>query len=213
MKNFSKLLLLLSSSFIAINCLAISGTFYNSISNRSSTSFWSGIGYEIGTDRWDNCGWWGEYGWGYYKTGGNCGPGDGAGNYINAYTTIGQTGGHTSNYGRTAANQKLYVDYPQGTRALQITNDVNGSDSEHIYLKTWCKNQQEWWDKEYIGQNATTFQKTIILPAVGGGYDVAYALFEYNPQYGTTPDEYVDFFESNKGTGELLAARYVNKCF
>lgn len=211
MKKFSKLLLLLSSSFITINCLAISGTFYNSISNRSSTSFWSGIGYEIGTDRWDNCGWWGEYGWGYYNTGGNCNGSIGKG--IASYSTIGQTGGHTSNYGRTGAKEVIYVTDSSGTNGLTITNHVDGSDSEHIYLKTWCKNQQEWLDKEYVGQNATTFQKTIILPAIGGGYDVAYALFEYNPQYGTTPDEYVDFFESNKGTGELLAARYVNKCF
>lgn len=211
MKNFNKLLILLASSFVTINCPAISGTFYNSITNQTNTAFWSGISYEIGTDRWDNCGWWSENGWGYYNTGGNCSGGIGRG--IAGYSTIGQTGGHTSNYGRTGAKEIIYITYPSGTNALTITNHVDGSDDEHIYLRTWCKNQQEWLDKEYIGHDATTFQKTIILPSATGGYDVAYALFEYSPQYGATQNEYVDFFESNKGTGDLIAARYVNGCF
>lgn len=211
MKKMNTLKLILLLSCYAITSHGISGTFYNSIANRTSNSFWSGLEYQIGTDRWDNCGWWGEYNWGYYRTGTDCSGSTGKG--ISSYSVIGQTGGHESRFGRTAANQKLYIDYPSGTRGLQITNDVNGSDSEHIYIKTWCKNKQEWQDKEYVGQNMTTFQKTIILPSANGGYDVAYALFEYNPQYGATPDEYVDFFESNKGTADLISARYVTQCF
>ncbi len=211
--------MLLATFGFCKNIYAIKGTFYNSISNNTDTSFWSGMGYGRGSDPWDNCGWWKDSKWAYYVSGERyyCEKKDtNRTDYIKSSTTIGQTGGHESNRDSTSAHQLFFLDSPIGTRKFEMWNDVNGKGEEHLYIRMWCSGNEvySYETKDSYGGDPALFIKTIFLDsATANKVDMGYIVMKYSPKETNRPDMEIDLFNLGNGLSDIKAAGYQKECF
>lgn len=206
---------LLTTLLFCNSSYAIKGTFYNSISNNTGTDLWSGMEYEKSTDRWDNCGWWGNN-WGFYRTGNDCSTKSSDYKYLNSGNIIGQTGGHESNRGTTSAHQTFFLDAPKGTRKFIMWNDVNGSGDEHLYIKMWCNNVEKlnFETRSSYGGNPALFIKTIFnKSATQNKVDLGYIIMDYAPEESRKPDMEIDLFNLGNGLSNISSVGYVKECF
>lgn len=211
---------LLTTLLFCNSSYAIKGTFYNSISNNTGTDFWSGMEYATGSDSWDNCGWWSDSGWAYYRELGgnkrNCLNNPSKYKFLNGSTTIGQTGGHESNKGLTSAHQTFFLDAPKGDRKFILWNDVNGSGDEHVYIKMWCSGKEvlNYETTSSFGGDPALFIKTIFLDsATANKVDLGYIVMRYSPNEGNKPDIDFDLFDGRNGLSTVYSAGYVKECF
>lgn len=220
MKKRLYISMILATLSFCNNVHAISGAFYDSISNNSGKELWSGMEYTNGTDRWDGCGWWSNSGWTYYRHGNNCTTAAGEHKDIGIGKTVGQTGGHTSNYERTAAHQAFFVDSSKGTRGFEMWNDVNGKDDEHLYITMWCQGSKKvnFETKQSYNGTPALFVKTIFNKSTTTNkVDLGYIILKHYPQENLGPDMDIDLFNLDNNLHYLSISKdtigYVKDCF
>ncbi len=198
------------------NVNAISGTFYTSLANNTGDALSTFLYHAVnGTDRWDNCGWWVDEGWAAYASG-VCTKSRFYTKLIDNDTIIGQTGGHTSNFGSTSGHQEFVVRAGNSTK-FTMWNDVDGSGDEHLRVKMWCNGTSSTGTEKlhfYTRNSTTLFVRTMFQrSATNNKVDVGYIIVNRDVAQSNKPDMDIDLFDEQENGASDFKVGYIKDCF